>query len=149
MRASVLCASLAFCVHALPASADVPGDSGQNCGFVQPPEEAPRIALHGQLEGHEAITFPVTPGSTYSGCLWLWVASDRVVKTADVIRFRDGKVVAYRRIMQFTEPHYTTECIYEAEELVRRTTHPSSWEGDDCPPPANLRVMLTGTPAKR
>lgn len=122
MRTFALFASLALCSHALLANADRPDDPAQNCALVQPPENAPRTLV----QGNEVITFPVTPGPTYSGCLWLWVATGGVMRVEDVIRFRNGQVLSFRRTIQFAEP-YSTECTYDAAKVVARTTNPSSY----------------------
>ena len=157
MRTSALCISLAFCGHALLARADLPDDPTKNCALVQPPESATRTPILVQppenaprtlAQGNEAITFPVRPGPTYSGCLWLWIATGGTIRVEDVIRFRNGHVLSFRRTIRFAEP-YSTECAYDGSKVVARTTNPPSYAGDDCPEPSNLQIMLTGKPEKR
>jgi len=118
---------------------------GKNCDLAVPPFEAARGAF--PPHAYRMRMYPLAPGTTYSGCLWIWISYDS--KTSwdyrVVAKYESGSPVFYREAMNTFDGLIT--CSYRDGIALETssTTGDKPWKRY-CRSAENLRALLTITP---
>ena len=143
--AIVFNAAIALGWAAGAAAQDIPPD-GLHCSLHSPPETAAK-----GVRAQRALPmrlFPVTPGDTYTGCQWIWVAHARpdVWDYSSVTYYENGSP----RVQRITYPPLPVQasvqrCLYGADGQVRKIMEGSDWRVD-CEGARHLKELLLVIP---
>ena len=124
---------------------DVPPDA-LHCNLRSPPETAAK----GVRPPHRLPVrlFPVTPGETYTGCQWLWVAYTRpdVWDYTSVTYYENGNP----RIQRIHYPPLPVQvsvqrCLFGADGNARKVVEGSDWRLE-CSSARHLKELLLVVP---
>ena len=124
---------------------DIPPDA-LHCNLRAPPETAAK----GVRSAHKLPVrlFPVTPGETYTGCLWIWIAYTRpdVWDYSSVTYYENGNP----RIQRIHYPPLPVQvsvqrCLFGTDGNARKVVEGSDWRLE-CDSARHLKELLRVVP---